>query len=403
MKTNKWLRTIPAACLLSSAILVLPTPSFATTDMSSCSKNGYSQSCVEQTDSSVNNRTHTMYETINRLVEIDDLNEQTNWSENSWYNFIRFNYLILPSQEQKVFNQLNTIPKDNVELKQVLKALNGYHNRTNTITDTNTLQISNVNVNKYIEDPGPDPNSDQYREINTKVINESYSQPLTKKTQNITESILSTKQLTVTHSLNIGAKEGLKSSIGVSVPLIGEVKGEMFFEYTGNYGYTNASATIDTTTHTVTSPQEDILLAPRTGAVVTAKLSTPVYKTKLLGISRIKGYYTDQVNNYPTWVQLGIYNKFKVISQHNPTIWNKLKELGFSLDDQTKEVIFNGVIDLTDRHAPGSTFESRTQIYELDANGNINYNKPVGGPQTKEGQVQKSNISNNTSRLLLVK
>ncbi|MCQ6531286.1 hypothetical protein, partial [Bacillus mycoides] len=81
-----------------------------------------------------------------------------------------------------VLNQLNTIPKNNVELKQVLKALNGYHNRTNTITDTNTLQISNMNVNTYIEDPKPDPNSDQYREINTKAINESYSQTLTKKT-----------------------------------------------------------------------------------------------------------------------------------------------------------------------------------------------------------------------------
>ncbi|MGR5970092.1 hypothetical protein ACT7C1_26875 [Bacillus paranthracis] len=213
MKTNKWLRTIPAACLLSSAILVLPTSSFAATDMSSCSKNDYPQSCVEKTDPGVNNRTHAMYETINRLVEMDDLNEQTNWSGNSWYNFIRFNYLILPSQEQDVLNQLNSIPKDNVELKQVLKALNGYHNRTNTITDTNTLQISNVNVNKYIEDPKPDPNSDQYREINTKAINESYSQTLTKKTQSITQSIQSSKQLTVTHSLDIGAKEGLKNNI----------------------------------------------------------------------------------------------------------------------------------------------------------------------------------------------
>ncbi|MCQ6531300.1 hypothetical protein, partial [Bacillus mycoides] len=80
---------------------------------------------VEQTDPGINHRTHAMYETISRLVEIDDLNEQTNWSGDSWYNFIRFNYLILPSQEQDVLNQLNTIPKNNVELKQVLKALNG--------------------------------------------------------------------------------------------------------------------------------------------------------------------------------------------------------------------------------------------------------------------------------------
>ncbi|MCQ6530710.1 ETX/MTX2 family pore-forming toxin, partial [Bacillus mycoides] len=240
-------------------------------------------------------------------------------------------------------------------------------------------------------------NSDQYREINTKAINESYSQTLTKKTLNITESIQSSKQLTVTHNLNTGTKEGLKSSLGVSVPLIGEVKGELSFEYSINYGYTNAFAKIDTITHTVTSPQKVISLAPRTGAVVMVKLSTPVYKTKLLGTSRIKGYYTDQVNTYPTWVQLGIYNKFKVISQHNPTIWNKLKELGFALDDQTKEVIFKGVIDLTDRHAPGSTFESHTQIYELDADGNINYNKPVGEPQTEVGQVQQSNILNHTS------
>ncbi|MDA1775112.1 hypothetical protein PDJ95_27915 [Bacillus cereus] len=383
MKTNKWLRTIPVACLLSSALLTVPTSSFAAIDISSCTKKDYPQSCVEQTDPGVNNRTHEMYETINRLVAINELNEQTNWSGKNLYNFIRFNYLILPSQEQDVLNQLNIIPKDNVGLKQVLKALNGYHNRTNIITDTNTIQISNMNVNTYIEDPKPEPNSDQYREINTKVINESYSQTLTKKTQNITESIQSSKQLTVTHSLNTGTKEGLKSSFGVGVPLIGEVKGEFLFEYSANLGYTNASLTINTTIHTVTSPQEDISLAPRTGAVVIAKLSTPVYTTNLLGISRIKGYYTDQVNNYPTWVQLGIYNKFKVISQHNPTIWNKLKELGFFLDDQTKEVIFNGRIDLIDRHAPGSTFESRTQIYELDENGNINYNKPVGKPQKR--------------------
>ncbi|OLR25455.1 hypothetical protein BLD50_12170 [Bacillus cereus] len=49
--------------------------------------------------------------------------------------------------------------------------------------------------------------------------------------------------------------------------------------------------------------------------------------------------YTDQVNNYPTWVELGVYNKLKVISQNNPKVWSKLQELGFSLNDQTREVI----------------------------------------------------------------
>ncbi|WP_178389845.1 hypothetical protein, partial [Bacillus cereus] len=59
--------------------------------------------------------------------------------------------------------------------------------------------------------------------------------------------------------------------------------------------------------------------------------------------------YTDQVNNYPTWVELGVYNKFKVISQHNPKIWKRLEELGVSLNDQTKEVI----MAFDDPNAPG--------------------------------------------------
>lgn len=48
---------------------------------------GYEQSCVEQNDSSDYSRIYFMYETINYLVEIDDLNEQTNWKKDS-YNFI---------------------------------------------------------------------------------------------------------------------------------------------------------------------------------------------------------------------------------------------------------------------------------------------------------------------------
>lgn len=204
-----------------------------------------------------------------------------------------------------------------------------------------------MNVNKYIEAPQPDPNSKQYKEENTTVINDSYNQTLTKKTQAVMESIQSGRQLTVTHSLNIGVKEGLNSPLEVTIPFIGQL----------------------------------------TGAVVTAKLSTPVYKTRLLGASSLKGYYTHRVNNDPTWVQLDIYNKLKVISQHNPTIWSKLKELGFDLNNQTKGGIFNGVIDLTDHHASGSLFESHTQIYELDTNGNINYSKSVGGPIIKTGQL----------------
>ncbi|MEK4677490.1 MULTISPECIES: hypothetical protein [Bacillus] len=97
-------------------------------------------------------------------------------------------------------------------------------------------------------------------------------------------------------------------------------------------------------------------------------------------------YYVD---TYPTRVQLGIYNKLKVISQHNPTIWNKLKEIGFALDDQTKEVIFNGVIDMRDQKEPGSVYESSVQTYELDVNGNINF-KPLGIPVVNsEGLVIK--------------
>ena len=54
--------------------MLLPSYSFAATDMNSCSKKDYPQSCVEQTDSGVNNQTHAMYETIIRLVEMEDLN-----------------------------------------------------------------------------------------------------------------------------------------------------------------------------------------------------------------------------------------------------------------------------------------------------------------------------------------
>ncbi|WP_340828679.1 hypothetical protein [Bacillus sp. FSL K6-0268] len=168
-----------------------------------------------------------------------------------------------------------------------------------------------------------------------------------------------------------------------------EAKNNITFEYSTNYGYTNVSTSVDTVSHIVHVPSEEFEIALRTAVVKTAKLSTPVYTSKLLGTSRIKGYYTDQVNTYPTWVQLGIYNKLKVISQHNPTIWNKLKELGFALDDQTKEVIFNGVIDMRDQKEPGSVYESSVQTYELDVNGNINF-KPLGIPVVNsEGLVIK--------------
>ncbi|OLR27477.1 hypothetical protein [Bacillus cereus] len=378
---KKLLKVIPLAGVLSTSLLISPNTSFAATNLDMCLKQGkgYEQSCVEQNDSSDYSRIHAMYETINHLVEIDDLNEQTNWKKDS-YNFIRFNYLILPSQEQGVLDRLNTIPKDNVELQQVLKALNGYHNSTNTITGIDTLQISNPNVDKYVEAPKPDPNSDQYENLISSASNQNYTNKIIGKTQNITKTMTSSKQLTVTHSMNIGMKESMHLTLGTNFLNLLEAKNEITFEFSTNYGYTNASTSVDTVSHVVNVPSEEFEIAPRTAVVKTAKLSTPVYTSKLLGTSKIKGYYTDQVNTYPTWLQLGIYNKFKVIAQHNPTIWNKLKELGFDLDDQTKEVIFKGVIDMKDKKEPGSVYESKVQTYELDANGDINFNKPVGAP-----------------------
>lgn len=388
-QSKKTLKIIPIVGILSTSLLISPDNSFASTDMNICTKKDYPQNCVEQNDASDPSRIHAMYETINRLVEIDDLNEQTNWSGKSWYNFIRFNYLILPSQEQGVLDRLNTIPKDNVQLQEVLKALNGYHNGTNKITGIDTLQISNPNVDQYVEVPKPDANSDQYENLVSSASNQNYTNKIIGKTQNITKTLTSSKQLTVTHSMNVGMKESMHLTLGTNFLNLLEAKNEITFEFSTNYGYTNASTSVDTVSHTVNVPSEEFEIAPRTAVVKTAKLSTPVYTSKLLGTSRIKGYYTDQVNAYPTWVQLGIYNKFKVISQHNPTIWNKLKELGFDLDDQTKEVIFKGVIDMKDRKEPGSAYESKVQTYELDANGDINFNKPVGGPVVKSEKLAR--------------
>ncbi|UIJ69769.1 ETX/MTX2 family pore-forming toxin (plasmid) [Bacillus cereus] len=385
---KKILKVIPLAGVLSTSLLIAPNNSLAATNLDMCLKQGkgYEQTCVEQNDSSDPSRIHAMYETINHLVEIDDLNEQTNWKKDS-YNFIRLNYLILPSQEQGVLDRLNTIPKDNVQLQEVLKALNGYHNGTNTITGIDTLQISNPNVDKYVEAPKPDPNSDQYENIISSASNQNYTNKIIGKTQNITKTLTSSKQLTVTHSMNIGMKESMHLTLGTNFLGLLDAKNEITFEFSANYGYTNASTSVDTVSHVVNVPSEEFEIAPRTAVVKTAKLSTPVYTSKLLGTSKIKGYYTDQVNTYPTWVQLGIYNKFKVISQHNPTIWNKLKELGFDLDDQTKEVIFKGVIDMKDKKEPGSVYESKVQTYELDANGDINFNKPVGSPVVKPAKL----------------
>ncbi|UIJ69656.1 ETX/MTX2 family pore-forming toxin (plasmid) [Bacillus cereus] len=239
-----------------------------------------------------------------------------------------------------------------------------------------------------MESPKPDPNSDQYENISASASNQNYINTITSKTQNITKTLTSSKQLTVTHSMNLGMKQSMHLTLGTNFLNLLEAKNEITFEYSANYGYTNASTSVDTVSHVINVPSEEFEIAPRTAVVKTAKLSTPVYTSKLLGTSRIKGYYTDQVNTYPTWVQLGIYNKLKVISQHNPTIWNKLKELGFALDDQTKEVIFNGVIDMRDQKEPGSVYESSVQTYELDANGNINFNKPVGAPVKKLGNVE---------------
>lgn len=388
MKTQKWLRTIPAACLLSSALLTVPTSSFAAIDMSSCTKKDYPQSCVEQTDPGVNNRTHAMYETINRLVEEDTLNEQTNWSGKSWYNFIRFNYLILPSQEQDVLYQLNRIDPNNVELSEVLKALNGYHNKTNSIQDyANTIKTTDLNATEYAEEPVVDPSSPQYKELNTVLKNQS-NETLTKTGQIIGQKITSSTQVTNTHSLDVGRKFGMKSSVNIDVASFVKAGVEITDEIHANYSYINGTTTVNTKEDSVTTSPESVSLKPHTGAVITAKLSTPAYTGKLKGKMVLDGYYTDQVNSYPTWVQLGIYNKFKVISMHNPEIWNKLKDLHFSLDDTYKKVNFEGKLTVNERKAPGSNFESSTQIYELDANGEINYNKPVGTPDTKSGEVE---------------
>ncbi|PEP85132.1 ETX/MTX2 family pore-forming toxin [Bacillus toyonensis] len=396
---KKIAKVVPVA-VLSSAILFSTGTAFAANDMSSAEKKGYPQDMVEKLDSGTNNRTHSMYETINNLLHSDDLNERTNWKGDS-YNFIRFNYLILPSQEQDVLNQLNTIPKDNVELKQVLKVLNGYHNKTNAITDVTTLQVSDMNVNKYIEEPKPDPNADQYFNIDASVKNANYSEKLTLPTQGINKEYTSSKEFTTTHTLNAGIKQGIKSSLNVGVPGVGQLTGEMSFEYQVNYGYSNQTRTMDTVKHTVQAPSIPVQLPARTGAVAKATLSTPIVVTKLQGTTKIKGFYTDQVNSYPTQVQLGIYNKFKVISQHNPTIWSKLQELGFNLDDRTQSVIFNGTIDLNVKKEPGSSYDLTVQLYELDANDQINYNKPYGKPETSTGQVQTTNESKENATLRL--
>ncbi|MGH0792326.1 phosphatidylinositol-specific phospholipase C [Bacillus cereus] len=195
----------------------LPTDSVYTTsvNMNICTQKDYSQDCVEDMDPSY--RTHEMYERINQLVEDDDLNEQTNWTGKSWYNFIRFNYLILPTHEKTVLNKLREVSRTNLSISTVLEILNGYHNNTNQV--------------------------------------------------------------------NIGTLFPLKQ------------------------------------THDPT-----LVRFQREGVT-----DTPPAK--------LQGFYTDTVNSYPTWVQLGIYNKMKLISQCNPEIWNELTKLGFSLNDQTKEVL----------------------------------------------------------------
>lgn len=351
-------------------------------------KQVFFQGCVEQNDASNHRRIYSMYETINHLVEVDDLHEQTNWKGDS-YNFVCLNYLILPSQEQGVLNKLNAIPKDNVTLQQILKAIDGYHSNTNTITGIDTLQISNPNADKYLEAPRPDSNSNQYQTIDMKVINQFYTNKITASTQEIVTTYQMSKELSVRHILNVGAKEPLKLTLSGGLEDILKAQTDRIVEFNYNHGYMNATKTIDIEIKFVRILPENLEVAPRTAVIKTAKLSKPIYASKLLGISRIAGYYTDYVDTYLTWIRLGIYNKFRVISQHNPIIWEKLQELGFSLDNRTKEVIFKGVINMIDRKETDDSYTVIYQAYELDVAGNINYNNPVGAPVEKIRKVEK--------------
>ncbi|OLR22812.1 hypothetical protein [Bacillus cereus] len=346
------------------------------------------QSCVEQDDSSNHSRIYSMYETINHLVEVDDLNEQTNWRDDP-YNFVRLNYLILPSQEQGVLNKLNVIQKDNVKLQQVLKAIDGYHSNTNTITGIDTLQISNPNANKYLEAPRPDLNSGQYQTIDMKVINQFYTNKITVPTHEVVTTYQMSKELSFQHILNVGAEESMKLTLSGGLAGVFKAQTDRTLEFNYNYGYINATKTVDIEIKSVRILSENLEVGPRTAVIKTVKWSKPIYISKLLGISRITGYYTGYVDTYLTWVRLGIYNKFKLISQHNPIIWGKLKELGFSLDNRMKEVIFKGVINMIDRKKMGDSYTIIYQAYELDVTGNINYKNPVGTPVEKIGRVDK--------------
>lgn len=396
---KKLLKVVPLAGLLSTSLVLSPGNAFAATDMSTCTKQDYPQSCVENTEA--NSRTSAMYATINKLLEEDTLNEQTNWSGKSWHNFIRFNYLILPSQEQDVLNQLNRIDPNNVDLSEVLKALNGYHNKTNLIKDyASTLKTSDLDVKEYLETPKVDTTVDQYKKLSTVLKNPS-NETLTKTGQIVGQKITTGTQIINKHSIDVGRKFGMKSSVNVNIPGFGSAGLEMTDEIHANYGYTNETHTINSKEDSVTTSPESVTLKPHTGAVITATLGTPAYTGKLKGKMTLDGYYTDQVNSYPTWVELGIYNKFKVISMHNPSVWKKLQELHFSLDDNHKKVNFEGVMTVNERKAPGSAFESSTQIYELDSNGEINYQKPVGSGTTKSGQVSVQSDSPTNRTLLL--
>ncbi|EOW1885766.1 ETX/MTX2 family pore-forming toxin [Enterococcus hirae] len=339
-------------------------------DLSEAMKKDYNPAELEKYEPGA----QRMYDNLRYVLARDGVEETTNWrnraSSLGQHYFITFNYFILPSQEQEILHNLERYsPSGIINLPDLLADLNGYHHSSNKV-NVNGLKQDQIDLvqgsQRFISQ------EDSVIKIPNELINQDYYQSHNYKPQDYSRTYFVGTSATLSHAWSVGTSAKYTLKLGIPGFEHGIELG-----INASYSGSTASTTTQDTSVTRRAWPVDEIVPPRTGTVVTYEFVESKVKEEYTGKMKVSGLYEDQVNSSPTVVNLGVYTKFKCIQLNNPTIWNKLKELGFDVDDNDKKVIFNGKITV-ERPSHENLYRQIVRSYYLKENGQIDYSRPIG-------------------------
>ncbi|MHA2890595.1 ETX/MTX2 family pore-forming toxin [Bacillus cereus] len=249
-------------------------------------------------------------------------------------------YLISQDQIPAVMEKIKNT--DQLELLDLLKALTP---GTDVYSDIQKHKYLNVDTDKKTHI-----NIDKSEVIGSplavpQTVKNETNQEGTATAPSISKKFTSTISRTDTHSTTLGMKQTIKGGID----FLGIAEGDFSQEFSESYTYSNASQKLTSEETTITSGPLTIKTQPHSAYEFDIIYQQTKNSGTVTGTSRLGGGYSLSVpaaGDYvgPSYFDISIYKKMKVIQDLYPTLWNVLKEKGIDVNDTTQEVNYTGGI-----------------------------------------------------------